>query len=148
MRNTTTHPHPKHLLEAQHNKKAKQVPTEPLAELTPQEQAKLEWGKEIRILQNMITRDINTFMQLKIKGQKLVGDKQSGVTKELLQALESGLKSLQAQGESIYEVHVEGSSQEITTFQADTFSKQVTKAKEVMNSLGDLKARGQRIIGK
>ena len=129
-------------------KKPKQVNPKPVADLNPQEQAKLEWGKEIRILQTMITRDINIFMQLKIKGQKLVGDKQPGVTKELLQALGSGLKSLQAQGEAIYEVVVEGSSQDPMSFQAEAFSKQVDKAKDVITSLGDLQARGQRIIGK
>ena len=74
------------------NKKPKYSTQKTLPEMTPEEQAKHEWLKEIRILQNMIYSDINTFMQLKFKGQHLLGDKQSGVTKELLHAMETGLE--------------------------------------------------------
>ena len=91
------------------NKKPKYSTPKTLPEMTPEEQAKHVWLKEIRILHNMITRDINTFMQLKFKGQHLLGDKQSGVTKELLHAMETGLKNLQAQSENIHEVFVLGS---------------------------------------
>ena len=70
------------------NKKPKYSTPKTLPEMTPEEQAKHEWLKEIRILQNMLTRDTSTFMQLKFKGQHLLGNKQSGVTKELLHAME------------------------------------------------------------
>ena len=116
--------------------------------MSQEEQVKHEWCKEVRILQGMINKDIASFTHLKIKGQKLVGDKQSGVTKELLQSVEGGLKSLQEQGESIYEVLMEGSSIDPLVFNRDQFIKQVEKAKKIVNSLADIKSRGQRIIGK
>ena len=130
------------------NKKPKYSTPKTLPEMTPEEQAKHEWLKEIRILHNMITRDINTFMQLKFKGQHLLGDKQSGVTEELLHAMETGLKNLQAQSESIHEVFVLGSSQDAKDFNSEEYTKKLDPAKEVLTSLSDLKARGQRIIGK
>ena len=130
------------------NKKPKHSTLKALQDMTPEEQAKHEWLKEIRILQNMLTKDTNTFMQLKFKGQHLLGDKQSGVTKELLHAMETGFKNLQAQSESIHEVFVLGSSKDAKDFNSEEYSKKLETAKEVLSTLSELKARGQRIIGK
>ena len=80
-------------------------PNQPkLVQLTPEEQVKQEWVKEVKILQNMCVKDIGVFTRLKIKGAKMVGDKSSGVTKELLMSVENGIKSLREMGESIYAV--------------------------------------------
>ena len=62
--------------------------------------------------------------------------------------METGLKNLQAQSESIHEVFVLGSSQDAKDFNSEEYTKNLDPAKEVLTSLSDLKARGQRIIGK
>ena len=67
-------------------------------EISEQEQTKIDWVKETKGLANNIQKDTNLFMSWKFKGHSLLGDKQSGVTKELMAAIENGLKQLQAQG--------------------------------------------------
>ena len=124
-------------------------PNQPkLVELTPKEQVKQEWVKEVKILQNMCAKDIGIFTHLKIKGAKMVGDKSSGVTKELLMGVETGIKSMQEMGESIYAVLMDGTSRDPNIFKASDYTMQVDKAKNLFMSLADLKAKGQRIIGK
>ena len=130
------------------NKKPKHSTLKALQDMTPEEQAKHEWLKEIRILQNMLTKDTNTFMQLKFKGQHLLGDKQAGVTKELLHAMETGFKNLQAQSESIHEVFVLGAFKHAKDFNSEEYSKKLETVKEVLTTLGEVKATCQRIIGK
>ena len=73
----------------------RQKPNPPkIVELSFEEQAKQDWVKEFKILQYMCTKDIRIFTKFKIKGQKMVGDKQSGVTEELLLAVENARKAL------------------------------------------------------
>lgn len=127
----------------------RQKPNQPkIVELSPEEQAKQDWVKEVKILQNMCTKDIGLFTHLKIKGQKMVGDKQSGVTKELLLAVENGIKAMQEQGEALYEVFMDGSSKAPNIFKAKDYTKQLDNAKKLFESLADIKSKGQRIIGK
>jgi hypothetical protein len=96
-------------------------PNQPkLVELTPKEQVKQEWVKEVKILQNMCAKDIGIFTHLKIKGAKMVGDKSSGVTKELLMGVETGIKSMQEMGESIYAVLMDGTSRDPNIFRPVT----------------------------
>jgi hypothetical protein len=104
--------------------------------------------KEVKILQNMCAKDIGIFTHLKIKGAKMVGDKSSGVTKELLMGVETGIKSMQEMGESIYAVLMDGTSRDPNIFKASDYTMQMDKAKNLFMSLADVKAKGQRIIGK
>lgn len=129
-------------------KKLPKPNTNPPKQISTQEQAKLDWVKETKGLLNNIQKDTNIFLGLKIKGPHLLSDKTSGVTKELLSAIEGGFKDLQAQGEIISEVVVMGSSVDYTTFNPKTYAKQVNQATQVHKSLADLKAKAVRIIGK
>ena len=114
--------------------------------MTPEE-AKHEWLKEVNTLLSKIIDDTYIFMRLVFKGQDLVRDKQSGVTKELLQAMETGLKDLQDQKDIIHEVFALGSSKDAKDSNRDEYTMKLDTAKEVLTSLSDLKARGQMIIG-
>ena len=116
--------------------------------VAPEEQVKQECAKEVKILQNMCVKDIGIFTHLKSKGAKMVGNKSSGVTKELLMGVETGIKSMQEMGESIYAVLMDGTSRDPNIFKASDYTMQVDKAKNLFMSLADLKAKVQRIIGK
>jgi hypothetical protein len=117
-------------------------------EISDEEKAKLDWVKEIKSLSHTIQKDTNLFLSWKFKGSSLLGDKQSGVTKELMMAIENGIKQLQAQGEAVSEVLVLGSSMDYKAFNPKTYAKAVAGAQAVLKSLGELKSRGIRIIGK
>jgi hypothetical protein len=117
-------------------------------EITEQEQIKIDWLKDTKALSNNIQKDTNLFMSWKFKGHSLLGDKQSGVTKELMVAIENGFKQLQSQGEAISEILIMGSSMDYKAFNPKTYAKGVAGAQAVLQSLADLKSRGLRIIGK
>lgn len=117
-------------------------------EISEQEQIKVDWVKDTKSLSNNIQKDTNLFMSWKFKGQTLLSDKQSGVTKELMTAIENGLKQLQTQGEAISEILIMGSSMDYKAFNPKTYAKGVAGAKAALESLADLKSRGIRIIGK
>ena len=85
---------------------------------------------------------------LKIKGHKMISDKQSGVTKELLGALENGIKSLHDQGEVLYEILIDGTSKPADTLDITKYSKKMEQAKNLLSSLAEIKIKGNRIIGK
>jgi hypothetical protein len=55
---------------------------------------------------------------------------------------------MQEMGESIYAVLMDGTSRDPNIFKASDYTMQVDKAKNLFMSLADLKAKGQRIIGK
>jgi hypothetical protein len=123
-------------------------PPPPPKEISAKEQIKIDWVKDVRILANIIQRDNNLFKSFKFKGGALVHDKQSGVTKELMGAIEAGTKQIQAQGEIISEVLVMGTLVHYNEFDPQIYANKVDKAKQVMVSLLDLKGKGLRIIGK
>jgi hypothetical protein len=112
-------------------------------EITEAEQIKIDWVKDTKTLANTIQKDSNLF-----KGQTHLGDKQSGVTKELMNAIENGFKQLQSQGEAISEILIMGSSMDYKAFNPKTYAKGVAAAQAALQSLADLKSRGIRIIGK
>ena len=66
-------------------------------EISLEEKVKLDWIKEVKSLNNSICKDSNMFLNMKFKGAKLLGDMESGVTKELMSAIENGLRQLQSQ---------------------------------------------------
>lgn len=132
----------------QSSKRVKPNPPKPAQALSPAEIAKQDWIKEVKIMQSNCTRDMNVLTMLKIKGQKMISDKQSGVTKELLNALENGIKSLHDQGEVLYEILIDGSSLPADTLDITKYAKKMEQAKKIFTSLADIKTKGNRIIGK
>ena len=83
---------------ATHTMKAKVVP-KPLPEpkeSTAKEKAKMEWQKEVRSLRNNIHKDYCTLFNLKVKATTMVSDKESGVTKELLNSINKGAMGMMA----------------------------------------------------
>jgi len=133
---------------SQPSKRNKPNTPKPPTLLSPEEIAKQDWIKEVKILQNTCTRDMNALTHLKIKGHKMISDKQSGVTKELLGALENGIKSLHDQGEVLYEILIDGSSKPADTLDITKYSKKMEQAKNLLSSLAEIKTKGNRIIGK
>ena len=117
-------------------------------EITLEEKVKLNWIKEVKSLNNNICKDSNLFLNMKFKGGKLLGDMQSGVTKELISAIENGLRQLQSQGENLSEILVLGTSEPCQTFNPQNYANKVDQAKQVQQSLLELKSRVLRIIGK
>ena len=133
---------------SQTSKRTKPNTPKPPTTLSPEEIAKQDWIKEVKILQNTCTRDMNALTHLKIKGHKMISDKQSGVTKELLGALENGIKSLHDQGEVLYEILIDGTSKPADTLDITKYSKKMEQAKNLLSSLAEIKTKGNRIIGK
>ena len=128
-------------------KKLPKVPPKDV-EITLEEKVKLNWLKEVKSLNNNICKDSNLFLNMKFKGGKLLGDMQSGVTKELISAIENGLRQLQSQGENLSEILVLGTSEPCQTFNPQNYANKVDQAKQVQQSLLELKSRVVRIIGK
>ena len=117
-------------------------------DITLEEKVKLNWIKEVKSLNNNICKDSNLFLNMKFKGGKLLGDMQSGVTKELISAFENGLRQLQSQGENLSEILVLGAPEPCQTFNPQNYANKVDQAKQVQQSLLELKSRVVRIIGK
>ena len=104
-------------------------------EITLEEKVKLNWIKEVKSLNNNICKDSNLFLNMKFKGGKLLGDMQSGVTKELISAIENGLRQLQSQGENLSEILVLGTSEPCQTFNPQNYANKVDQAKLEQQSL-------------
>lgn len=121
-------------------------------ELPEADQPKAEWLKETRAVQQAVNRDMSCFINLKIKGESLVNDKTSGVTPDLLKALEKAYKDLLCCNESVTRLVAEGSMAEASTFVKDKakcpWCVKVQGIKKVYLDLADLKQRGLRIMGR
>lgn len=130
------------------NKRLPKPNQNPPKEITPKEQVYKDWVKDVKSLQATLQKDLHLFLSWKIKGATLVSDKQSGVTKELYDAISNGFLQNQSQVQIISEVLVKGLDKTFDTFNPKDFSKSVEAAKGVQKALADLKAKGLRIIGK
>jgi hypothetical protein len=120
----------------------------PPKELTGKEKVYKDWVKDVKGLQANLQKDMHLFLSWKIRGATLVSDKQSGVTKELYDAISNGFLQVQSQVQSISEVLVKVLDKTFDTFNPKDFTKNVEAAKDVQKALADLKAKGLRIIGK
>ena len=137
-------------MNATHTIKAKVVPKqlpEP-KETTAKEKAKMEWQKEVRSLRNNIHKDYCTLFNLKVKATTMVSDKESGVTKELLNSINQGVMDMMAQNEVLSELLVVGAGLDATVFDPKTYAAKVAKASQLHKTHQEMKLKAVRIIGK
>jgi len=133
--------------QTRHAAKPKPLPKPP-KELTPAEQKKEEWLKDVRSLQRDLTVLSKLFLGLKVKGSQLVKDSQSGVTKELLNALENNYKQSLTQDELVSRVIFQNTPVPPDDMDYHKSGTIIQKAKDFLANTADLKARATRIIGK
>ena len=127
--------------------KPKPLPKPP-KELTPAEQKKDEWLKDVRSLQRDLASLSKLFLGFKVKGSQLVKDPQSGVTKELMNALENNYKQSITQDELVSRVIFQNTPVPADDMDYHKSGTIIQKAKDFLTNASDLKARGSRIIGK
>jgi hypothetical protein len=117
-------------------------------ESTAKEKAKMEWQKEVRSLRNNIHKDYCTLFNLKVKATAMVSDKESGVTKELLNSINKGVMDMMAQNEVLSELLVVGAGLDPTVFDPKTYTAKVAKASQLHKTHQEMKLKAVRIIGK
>ena len=120
----------------------------PPKELTPAEQKKEEWLKDVRSWQRDLTSLSKLFLGFKVKGSQLVKDSQSGVTKELLNVLENNYKQSITQDELVSRVIFQNTPVPPDDMDYHKSGTIIQKAKDFLANTADLKARASRIIGK
>jgi DNA repair exonuclease SbcCD nuclease subunit len=131
----------------------RQVPrTKPLPkppkELTEAEKKKEDWSKDVRTLQRDLASLSKLFLAFQVKGSQLVKDPQSGVTKELLQALENNYKQSITQDELVSQLIFKNTPVAADDMNYTQSATLIKKAKEFLANTSDLKTRASRIIGK
>jgi hypothetical protein len=116
--------------------------------LTDEEQTKVNFMKEVKSLTNKIVADMKVFQQLHFKGKTMVVDKTSGVTNELLHALNQANQELRKWEHVMMEVHFTANQCDPMNFKIKQFEGNMGKAKEAYESVQELKHKATRIIGK
>jgi hypothetical protein len=125
----------------------KPVPKPP-KELSEEEKNKEKWFKDVKALQKDLQSLSNLFLGFKVKGQQLIKDPQSGVTRELMNALDNNYKQSLRQNETISQVLFSHTAMPAELMDYTKSAPDIKKAKEFLQNCQDLKSRGCRIIGK
>ena len=120
----------------------------PHKELSEEEQKKEEWFKDVKALQKDLQSLSKLFLGFKVKGQQLIKDPQSGVTKELMNALDNNYKQSLQQNETISQILFGHTAMPAEIMDYTKSAPDIKKAKEFLQNCQDLKSRGCRIIGK
>ena len=104
--------------------------------------------KDVRSLQRDLASLSKLFLGFKVKGSQLVKDPQSGVTKELLNALENNYKQSMSQDELVSRVIFQNTPVPADDMDYNKSATIIQQAKDFLANTSDLKAKGSRIIGK
>ena len=127
--------------------KPKPPPRQP-KELTNDEKKKEEWLKDVRSLQKELQSLSKLFLSFKVKGSQLIKDPQSGVTKELMTALDNNYQQSMKQDETISQLLFRQAPMAAERMEYTKSAPIIKKAKDFLQTCQDLKSRGCRIIGK
>jgi arsenate reductase-like glutaredoxin family protein len=127
--------------------KPKPPPRQP-KELTEDGKKKEEWLKDVRSLQKELQSLSKLFLSFKVKGSQLLKDPQSGVTRELMTALDNNYKQSMQQDETISQLLFRHTPMAAEHMEYTKAAPIIKKAKDFLQTCQDLKSRGCRIIGK
>ena len=130
------------------SKKVPRTLPNPPKELSKEEKQKTDWIHDVKTLQRNLMSTGKVFLGLKVKGAQLNKDPQSGVTKELLNALDSNYKQCQVLDEMVSQVLIKATALPASDIDYTKYAASIKKGKDLLSNCQELKNRGLRIIGK
>ena len=108
----------------------------------------MNFMKGVKSLTNKIVADMKVFQQQHFKGKTMVVDKTSGVTNELLHALNQANQELRKWEHVMMEVHFTANQCDPMNFNIKQLEGYMGKAKKANESVQELKHKATRIIGR
>jgi len=115
-------------------------------EVSPEEQEKHDWIKDVKALQGSLHKDQNIFRRLRVDANPMQQDKTSGVTRELVNRLQAAQAELMNKYEELADVLALAGNMKPDNFHPD--NSKVDKARAVLDGYQALKTRALRIVGK